>query len=325
MAKKPARYSVKSDLVQGILEAELSTVTKRVYLERIRTILKENNQTLFYILTHPEFYIRWISDWSDAPATQKSYTSAILALFRYNPGLKEQQPRAHEAWRAFFDQADSKVEERYKNNEPNERQKEGYVPFPEIVKMRDSLTPGSIERLLLAFYTYIPPLRCDFNRLRVYRTREIPSTSGKLEANFVHVPPTSAPARLVLTEYKTKSTHDQLEQELPPELTEEIHASLAEQPREWVFMDASSPPKPFTPGAFRKWANRVLERLFKKPLTISLIRHSFVNTLDFNNLTIAEKERIATAMTHSAAMQDRYRLIFNKDSNKAKSDSIKEE
>jgi hypothetical protein len=33
-------------------------------------------------------------------------------------------------------------------------------------------------------------------------------------------------------------------------------------------------------------------------------------TLDFNTLTIAEKERIASEMRHTIKIQDQYRLIF---------------
>ena len=46
-------------------------------------------------------------------------------------------------------------------------------------------------------------------------------------------------------------------------------------------------------NTYTKWCNRVLERLFGRALTVSLIRHAYINTLDFNKLTIKEKEEIA--------------------------------
>jgi len=54
-----------------------------------------------------------------------------------------------------------------------------------------------------------------------------------------------------------------------------------------------------------------LKKLFNKPLTISLIRHSYINSLDFNKLSVIEKENIAKDMAHTVNTQDRYRLIFN--------------
>ena len=68
--------------------------------------------------------------------------------------------------------------------------------------------------------------------------------------------------------------------------------------------------EPMLKNTYTKWCNRVLERLFGRALTVSLIRHAYINTLDFNKLTIKEKEEIAADMTHSAGMQDKYRLIF---------------
>jgi hypothetical protein len=41
-----------------------------------------------------------------------------------------------------------------------------------------------------------------------------------------------------------------------------------------------------------------------------MIRHAYINSLDFNKLTVAEKENIAKDMAHTIGTQDRYRLIF---------------
>ena len=62
---------------------------------------------------------------------------------------------------------------------------------------------------------------------------------------------------------------------------------------------------------YTAWTLRQFKAIFKKPLTVSLIRHSFINTLDFNKLSIKERREIATSMAHSIDVQGFYRLYFN--------------
>jgi len=321
--RRVPKYAVKSDLIQPILNAELSPVTKRVYLTRLRTILGETGKSIFAVATNPAEHLAWVRGWSEAPATQKSYIAAILAVFRHNEGLKDQQPQAYQEWYAAFQEINGAIDERYKNNEPSARQKEGYVPYDEIVAKRDALPDGSDDRLLLSLYTYLPPLRCDFNRLRIYDAEPAAAAAkdaAPAELNYIVLPRRAAGsanvALLVLGEFKTRAHHaEPLRKELPEPLTEQLRLSVHARDRDWVFTDRSG--GPYSAMSYTKWTGRALARLFGRPLTVSLIRHSFINTLDMNTLTVAEKEKIAHDMAHTVAMQDRYRLIF-KDATDAK-------
>ena len=302
------KYKASSNFLDSITNAELSPISKRLYLERWRTLMQHKQQDVFSILKNPTVYVPWIMDHFDAPQTQKSYLSAVLAMFRHNEGLKEQEKRAYDAWYEAFQQVKAVIDAKYKNNEPSDRQLEGYVEFEDITKKRDQLESGSDERLLLAFYTYIPPLRCDLNEVRIFQDEALPHDPPK---NFLQIAKGGAPkATLVLTEFKTAKSVKEYRKELPAQLVKEILTSLTCKPRQYVFVDRNL--KPYRASSFRKWANRVLARLFDKPLTISLIRHAFINSLDFNALTIAEKEEIAKDMAHTVGMQDQYRLIFRK-------------
>ena len=287
---------------QHIMDADLSPVTKRTYLERLHYIIQNTKTDLYDILTHPEKYTKWISDNFSSLQTQKSYLSAILAVFKHTPHLKEKEKTHYYQWYQEFKKVHEKIDERYKQNEPTKKQKDAYVPFQEIVAKRDSLPKGSKERLLLSLYTYLPPLRSDFNKVYLYTK----SYKNYEEKNYILL---FEPYTLVLNDFKTKKTKEGYEKALPKELVEEIEASLEKQPRSWLFVDREN--EPYISGSFTKWANRTLKNLFGKPLTISLIRHSYINHLDFNNLTVKEKETIAKDMAHTVSTQDRYRLIFN--------------
>lgn len=286
-----------------IVNADLSPHTKKVYLERLRFIMEERKTDLEKVLLKPTEVMEWIQQHTKTPQTQKSYISAILAVYKHTPGLKDKYRDTYYQWYLEFKKLHDQIDARYKQNQPSEKQREAFVQFKDIVAKRDTLPKGSKERLLLALYTYLPPLRSDFNKVFLYQ-KAPKSFDHENYMKLYDIP------MLVLHEYKTSKKKDVYEKELPPELVEEIKASLEKgPPRDWLFVDRSK--QPYVSGSFTKWANRMLKKLFGRALTISLIRHSYINTLDFNRLTVQEKEDIARDMAHTVGTQDKYRLIFN--------------
>ena len=303
------KYNASSDLLKAITDADLSNVSKRVYVERLRSMVAEFKTNIFWIITHPEEVLKWILKKSDVLSTQKSYIIAVLAIFKHNEGLKTQFDKDYKEWFAKFSEIDEAITQRYKTNEPTERQLNAYVAFSDIVKKRDSLEEGSMDKLLLSFYTYIRPLRADFNAIRIYKEDEkVPESDAKdKEANYlVFESPTKV--SLILHEFKTQRSHSDFTKELPDELVKELKASLKKCPREWLFVDKFGKPYRAT-NSYTRWANRTFQKLFEKPLTITLIRHSYISSLDQNALTTLEKEAIAKEMAHSRGMQELYRFV----------------
>ncbi len=300
------KYHDKSPLLDGIINADISSTSKRVYLERLKVLMQQHTVDLYTLVKHPKKYIEWIKTRYESDQTRKSYFSGVLALFRHNPGLKQQETKAYDEWYAAFKEVHERIEEKYKHNEPSDRQKDNYVPYSQIVEARDTLPKGSNERLLFAMYTYLPPLRCDFNRVRIYKGH---AADAKAVDNENYIVMTQKEATLHLNEYKTKKKAAQpYEKKLPEALVDEIRQSLQENPRSWLFLDNNN--QPFHPKSYTKWANRIFARVLKKNMTISMIRHAYINSLDFNKITVAEKEAIAKDMAHTIGTQDRYRLIF---------------
>jgi len=288
------------DLTEYLQKADLSPATKNSYIERIRQLERLFEKPIHLIIK--EAPIKKLRTTYPMDTTYKMYLTVILSLFRHAPHLKEEFAKQHAQWVNAFTEADKAIEERYKTNAPTEKQTNGYVPYQEIIQKRDTLRKGSNERLILAMYTYIKPLRADFNQIRLYKT--LPKNH---EPNYIHMKKTGC--TLFLNEYKTAKTHGTYEKELPKELCQEINDSLEINPRDYLFETTDHKPFDKT-NSFNKYVNRTLQRIFNKPLTISLIRHAFIATLDFNTLTIKEKEEIAKEMCHTLRLQDQYRLIF---------------
>ena len=307
----------KKDLMKSIESSSLSVFTKRNYLQKGCVLLKLINKPLEYIIENPKPVIKKITDTYPIVGSRKTFYTFILAIFRYNPELKSKHKQEFELWSKEFTECDGAITDRYKENAPTKKQIEGYVKYEDIIKKRDSLDDGSDDKLLLSLYTYIPPLRADFGKVYIrgngVGTGVGTGAAAKKEENYISDLNGSKP-ELVLGKYKTAKSHKEFRKELPKELVSQIKKSLERKERDYLFTMRDG--EPMLKNTYTKWSNRIFAKLFKKPLTVSLIRHSFINTLDFNKLTIREKEDIAADMTHTANMQDKYRLIFDDASHK---------
>ena len=282
----------------------LSPITRKTYIERIRVWETGRSKGIFEVINEAKVSIKWVKENYKQISTQKTLFSLVLSLYRHVPDLKTTAPYAavHKLWLEEFKKVDSAITEAYENNEPTQKQRDGYVPFDEIKKKRDALKRGSMERLLLAMYTYIRPLRADFNQVRLYKA----AVPAKHEPNYISLKKSGCV--LHLEEYKTASKNGTLEVALPAELCKEIHDSLAEWPRMYLFVARGDVPY-VKPNSYVKWANGVLQKLFApKLVTLTMLRHSFINTLDFNKMTVAERKEVAADMGHTVDMQALYRL-----------------
>ena len=304
-------YNKDFDYTAVISKADISEQSKKVYLDRVKTLTTKLKKPLYWILRNPKQSIEFIFKISESENTRKSYISAILAIYKHNSALKNASgfSEPHKIWVDKFNILEESIQERYKQNKPSEKQLEGYVPYEEIVKKRDELPNTDSNKLLLGMYTYIKPLRADFNAvaLAVPAVPAVPAypTDPKdpKDQNYIDI----SNKKLVLQEYKTKKNYDKLEIKLPDELLKLINDSLKESPRDFLFVDRTG--KPYSANSFIKWANRRFLGLFKKPLTITLIRHSYISSLDQNKLSTKEKEKIALEMGHTKNLQDLYRFI----------------
>jgi hypothetical protein len=292
-----------SDFIKIINATDLSDMTKASYVARIKQLESRFKKQIYLIIKDAKVSLDVLKAAYPTMSSLKMYLVLILSLFKHVPDLRNQLTDAHKIWSESFAELDKAIDTHLKKNKPSARQAAGYVPYKDIIAKRDTLPKGSIERLLIGMYTYIYPLRSDFNMVSIYKTMP-----NKPTANYILMG--GSGCKLVLNEYKTSKRHGQFEKELPHALCDEINASLLKQPRAYLFVTIDGHPFDL-PHSFTNFANRTFKKIFGKPLTISIIRHSFIMTLDFNKMTIEEKERIAAEMCHTAGEQDQYRLIFN--------------
>ena len=305
--------------LQGLLQDPvLSDSSKLTYTQRLKAMSAKRGQPITELAMQPRVIFPWIKEQYPEVATQNNMVTTVLAALKRMPTMNSQCRQALAIWLRASKELEAQQQARLKANEPSARQQQGYVDFREVIKVRTSLPKGSRQRLMLAFYTMNPPLQCDLNRVALLQCPASAATISQddvntvKENNFLCLPADKKkPAILVLREFKTANSAGIWRKTLPLSLTQELWSSLqAESPRRWLFTTKSG--SPYTAKNFSKWCCVVLQKLFGRPLTLTLLRHSYLNSMDWNKLTIAARENLAADMCHSTETQDTYRWISGK-------------
>lgn len=293
------------DLQQNIKTMNGTDLTKQAYLSRIRVLEKLCDAMIDKICLDPEKYAPIIMEKYPNYKTLKGYLTTILSLFKHTPELMVKH-EIYANWLKRYMEMNKKIEDQVIENKPTDRQEAGYVPFIEFKAKANDKNLGGFDRLLLKMYSTIPPMRADFGSVAIYD--KLPAEHY---ANYILV--SKRGMKMVISQYKTSKSLGTIILELPADLVKEIRNSLAMMPRKFLFTDAYG--KPFTDNAFAKFASTRFKDIFGKPLTITILRHSFISSLDFNKLSIKDKMEIGRVMGHSYIQQDRYRLMFKEKEN----------
>lgn len=186
------------------------------------------------------------------------------------------------------------IQERYDENRPSDLQRRCIMPYEEILKIRNTLEKGSIERLLLSLYTIMEPVRADYFATELITEGQTPKAD-----NYI-----TDLSKITITDFKTKGVYEKIENILPEEIQEELRLSLEKQPRNYLFVNSSLAPYD-SRTAFSVWACRALTRCLKHPMTLTVLRHLYIGHQASCKST-KELRLIARKMGHSRNMQRMY-------------------
>jgi hypothetical protein len=256
----------------------------------------------------------------DSVHVRHRFISAVVAYLRY----EVDRPEALAQWKALIKVNYEPMTEHYLSGEPTERQKDKQITWKEIEKVRDELPLGE-TKLLLAFYTYIPPIRADLYACSLFDDEEQMDAAGmnedeefelgKPEWNYVVVD--GECPRLVLNDYKTSKSHGEIIHELPRELHVLLKAFLVQHQKARMHLFENSKGDPYTRSTFSTWCCRRLKEAFGKPMSLTAIRHAYCSSLDFNR-PIKELNAIAHGMGQKVSTQ----RIYKWDSQETKNEVI---
>lgn len=282
---------------------DLSITSKTQYSIKISQWVSylPESKTLYNLIHNPGQSLKvleTIDTIKHSPANHHIYLTAVCAFIKF---ILDDYPLLKK-WKVLERKNAEPLVAHYELNEPTERQQTKIMPFDEINRIRKTLEKGSLERLLLSFYTLMEPIRADYYATEILTDPAKQST----EENYIILTPSQA--QLVVRDFKTKHTHIKIENILPDELKQELMESLEKYPRKYVFvMDDKK--TPFKRKLFSNWACRALTRVLKHGMTLTVLRHVYITNKIALKTPPKELVEIAKKMGHKRECQRIYEWI----------------
>ena len=304
----------------------LNENSKEIYLKRLDIVQNEiwkncktqqkvgKGKCLHYIIKHPEAFMEKLEEYVNktngrldknklSMHAKDGYVSAIGALFRHSPGMMQKHAELYQKWMDIHKEVRVPINNKYQSNKPTKRQEEAYISFEDLIKKRDSLKDGSIQKLLLSIYTMIPPVRSDYDKLIIY------NNESQITDEFDNYLILNNQPKIILRKYKTARIHKENEIKLPNNLVKQIKISLKENPRKFLFVSTRNNEMFNKPNSFNRWANRLLKNIFKKEnISLTTLRHIYITRRDLKleEKSGLERNKIAKVMGHSVSTQQNY-------------------
>lgn len=308
-------HTMNDESIKDIIrnDDDLAETSKETLMYQLQTLQQrfEGPRTLLWALVHPDVLIPKIQEHQEYSIhTKYALVHAPVMIFHRSEELRNKYKDAFDKWKEGCKTFQEPITEKYDSNVATEKFEQGAVPWITFTKKRDSLPKGSMERLLLSMYSYLPPMRLDFGSVKIYREEpnidEIPDN-----ANYIVL--TADNNYLGLQEYKTAKRYGKKVSDLPPELVQDIEDSLVRRPRDYLFVGKND--QPFDKSnTYGKWVSRHLEKIFKKHMTVNTLRHMFISNRQdkIENKCVKERKEIAAAMGHSIQTQMLYHYVHKK-------------
>jgi len=291
---------------EALQSCPISDASKKAYISHIEKLLEQSGKPIQYVLSHPEEMMS-ILDSSDASSsTKRSRVTSVCGLLKHWQDARQEK---RDVWTSLQKDLNAQFMENALDGEPTEREITNWVPWDKVIQKEQMLQMteyASDNHLILAMYTHIEPMRADFGNVKLYLGVQPPDCTTTREGNFLFLSNERHKSYICLNKYKTSNRYGRFHRKLPNSLIDIIRANVRAHPREYLFITCEG--NPYTSkNSFGKYVNRVLNYLFGKRMTISLLRHSFISAIDFNASRAKDLIQVSKNMQHSLGMQQYYR------------------
>lgn len=291
----------------------ISANSKKLYNTKLHQwieYLPESTQDITSLITLPQLSMERLEMKLKTPSNTNKhlYISSVITFLNKSPLIplllkKKKVDSLRDAWITIRNENSKPIVERRMNNQPTERQEAkggSNLSWNDIIKKRDELPVGSMERLLMGMYSYLPPVRADYGKVRILKQGE---TSD--EPNTITLG--KKKATIILKDFKTAKKYGSITNDITGLLYKDLMQSLKDSPREWLFVDKKG--QPFSRNGFSVWSKRILSKAFGAEFTVVMFRHLYLSNLDYNTLTTQQLVDIGKKMGQSLSMQSQYRWV----------------
>jgi hypothetical protein len=296
--------------LHAIENSSLSQNSKVHYIRHLKKLVDLVNKPLADIIRNPTETVGLINEYNGSTASKKAMVAGVCALLKHDRDLANEYANAIPKWAAAMKSVNKIERDRVSTMTPTEREISNWVDWKTITQREGQLAKleyGSDRHMLLALYTHIEPVRCDFGNIELF-IGEKPEREklNSLGVNYMRLSRKKGKSYLVLNTYKTCRKYGCYSRYLPDSLVNIIIQNLEANPRKHLVVSTNGGPY-LKRNSYTRYVNSVLSDIFGKNITVSILRHSYISNLDFNALSPKELQRISKNMQHSVGMQQMYR------------------
>ena len=182
---------------------------------------------------------------------------------------------------------------------PTVKQEDRFISWDKIIEFRDLYKEDMkpVQRILMALYTYIPPLRLDFTPMRI-----VEDTPDVLEAGTNYYVTGGPVPHFLLHSYKTHKVYGDKVIPIPHTLKAELDLWV-EEGQVWLFGDE----KPWAPESLSNAVKRIFKKYHGMDTGVNTLRHSYATMFHAGQKPLNELQAAAGAMLHSPMMSMAYR------------------
>jgi hypothetical protein len=277
---------------------DLSAFSVKMYAANIKRLSDAGLDPLV-----PEGVVAWVLANKKTENTQKNYLTSAIAWVKALPDGKEKE--------AALKMYREKVKElaeinlgRYMDQTLTEREAAKYLKWSEILAGvqkayadRDCLDS---DKLLMAMYTEMPPIRLDYANLEVF----IDSVPEGTKTNYVVLKDSGS--YVTINDYKTAKKHGPIKNALPESLTKRLKLYLAGHPEDKILFPGSS-------AVLGERITRLFKKYCGKAIGSSVLRHSYISDFLSRAPSYRQCEELSHKMGHTVQLQTFYRRLEKKD------------
>jgi hypothetical protein len=238
--------------------------------------------------------------------TLKTYFIHIVSVLRDKGG--DDMKTTLETYREKMTTYRDKYDEISEKQEPTPAEVQKWSDWEDIIKVRDALALKADSfrtfqnYLTVCLYTYIEPQRLDFSPM--YFVNEMPEDPTK---NVCLMSDTSA--TFIFREYKSQATYGERKIQIPPELFAILQKWRSYNKSQWLITKLDK-----TTALSDAMLGQKIQSIFEaetgKKTSVDILRHAYITHKRANEMKLLDKEKMAKAMGHSVATNEKYRRFL---------------
>ncbi len=146
----------------------LTEQTRKKYAINLMKWMEYGKKHITELIQQPEESIALLTTFpiTHTPENHHSYLTSVVAYLHY----VTKDALLEEKWTKLKRRNWEPIQQRYDENRPSEHQRTQMMPFEEILHIRESLEMGSMERLLVSFYSVLEANRADYFATELIQT-----------------------------------------------------------------------------------------------------------------------------------------------------------